>query len=80
MTVTPTQLRENLYKMLDQVIETQKPIEILRKGQIVKLVFESKKEPCKLATLKPHPEALCDDPEHYVKMDWSSSWQGGHDL
>lgn len=80
MTVTPTQLRKNLYKILDQVIETQRPIEIIRKGKIVKLVFEQKKEPHKLANLEAHPSAICADPESFVQMDWSSSWQKGCDL
>lgn len=43
MPLKPTQLRKNLYKLLDQVIETQNPIEINRNGHIVKLVVEQKK-------------------------------------
>lgn len=80
MSVTPTQLRENLYKLLDQVIETKKPLEILRKGQIVKLVFEQKKGSRKLDSLEAHPDAICSDPDDFVQMDWSSNWQEGHDL
>jgi hypothetical protein len=80
MTVSPTHLRENLYNLLDQVLETQKPIEILRKGQIIKLSVEQKKGHKKLANLEAHPNALCDDPESYVQIDWSSHWQDGHDL
>ena len=37
MPITPTQLRANLYKVLDQVIETQQPIAINRNGQIIKI-------------------------------------------
>ena len=80
MTVTPTQLRDNIYKILDQVIETQIPIEIVRKGQVLKLIIEHKKGKGKLANLKAHPGTLCVDPESIVQMDWSSDWQKGHDL
>lgn len=80
MTVTPTQLRENIYKILDQVIETQVPVEITRKGHVLKLVVEQKKRQSKLANLKPHPGTLCADPESFVQMDWSSHWQGGKEL
>lgn len=80
MTVTPTQLRENIYKILDQVIETQIPVEIVRKGKILKLAIEPKKELRKLANLKAHPGTLCADPESIVEMDWSSYWQGGPNL
>ncbi len=80
MTITPTQLRANLYKVLDQVIETQQPIEINRNGQIVKLVFEKKKNRGKLINLTAHPETLCVEPETIVHMDWSSHWQGENDL
>jgi hypothetical protein len=68
MTVTPTQLRENLYKILDQVIETQQPIEILRKGQIVKLVAEQAGNHNKLSNLKAHPNFICTDPDTFVEL------------
>lgn len=80
MTITPTQLRENIYKILDQVIETQNPIEILRKGQILKLIIEPKKSRGKLANLMAHPGTLSTDPESIVQMDWSSHWENGDDL
>lgn len=80
MAVTPTQLRENLYKILDQVIETQVPVDILRKGHIVKLMVGPSKISRKLSTLKAHPEALCVDPDLFIETDWSINWQKGMDL
>lgn len=73
MIVTPTQLRENIYKILDDVIETQRPIEISRKGQVVRLIFEQKKHPGKLPNIKAHPEAFCVDPDSFIQVDWSSN-------
>ena len=80
MPLKPTQLRKNLYKLLDQVIETQNPIEINRNGHIVKLVVEQKKNHCKLANIKAHPDAICADPDSFVHIDWSSHWEEGRDL
>ena len=80
MAITPTQLRANLYKVLDEVIKTQQPIEINRNGQIIKLVLEEKKNRGKLINLKPHPKTLAGDPDDIVHMDWSSHWQGEDDL
>ena len=76
MSVTPTQLRANLYKLLDKVLETHQPIEILCKEQIVKLVAEPTKSRSKLANLKAHPGTLLGDPDSIVHMDWSGEWKG----
>ena len=61
MTITPTQLRANLYKILDQVIETQQPIEILRNGQVLKLTIASQKSRRKMANLQAHPGTILGD-------------------
>lgn len=80
MTITPTQLRANLYKILDQVIETQQPIEILRNGQVLKLTIASRKSRAKLVNLQAHPGTMQGDPDSFVEMDWSSSWDQGKDV
>ena len=77
MTITPTQLRANLYNILDQVIETQKPIEIIRNGQLLKLVLCNQSSRTKLSNLKAHPKAIAGDPDSFIHMDWSSHWKGG---
>ena len=74
--ITPTQLRTNLYKILDQVIETEKPIEIIRKGKKLKLVLEKGRKRGKLANLKPHPGTIIGNPDSLVHVDWSSHWKG----
>lgn len=80
MTMTVTQLRSNLYKILDQVIETQKPIKIMRKGQMLKIMPEKKKPRSKLENLKPHPNVVCGDLDSFVHIDWSSNWKGMDDV
>jgi len=38
--MTPSRLRENLYRILDQILETGEPVEILRKGKKLKIIPE----------------------------------------
>lgn len=81
MSITPTQLRADLYNILDKVIETHEPIEISRNGYTLKLVVEEKNaKKNKLATLKPHPGTLKGDPDSIVSIDWSSYWQGDKEI
>lgn len=71
MRVTPSKLRENIYGILDEVLETGNPVEVIRKGKILKIVPES--TPDKLSKLKKR-KAIIGDPEDIVHMDWLSEW------
>ena len=75
MTVSASQLRNDIYRMLDGVIETGVPLLIERKGHRLKVVCEE--TPGKLARLVKH-ECIVGDPEDLVHMDWSGEWH--HDL
>ena len=54
MPIIPSQLRTDMYWLMDQVIETGKPVEILRNGHIVRLV--SAEPVTLLPPLAPHPD------------------------
>jgi len=71
MRVTPSKLRENIYSILDQILETGHPVEVIRKGKVLKIVPEVK--PDKLSRLKKR-KCIVGDPEDLVHMDWSSEW------
>ncbi|HMD51055.1 MAG TPA: hypothetical protein VKG79_18205 [Bryobacteraceae bacterium] len=71
MRVTASKLRENIYGILDQVLETGTPVEVIRKGKVLKIVAEEK--PDKLSRLKKR-KCIVGDPEDIVHMDWSSEW------
>jgi prevent-host-death family protein len=43
MRVTATKLRQNVYAILDQVAETGVPVEVVRKGKVLQIVPEKKK-------------------------------------
>jgi antitoxin (DNA-binding transcriptional repressor) of toxin-antitoxin stability system len=75
MAVNASTLRENIYRLLDQVLETGQPLEIERKGKLLRVVPVS--EPSKLSRLVKH-DCLRGDPEAIVHLDWSTEWR--HDL
>ncbi len=73
MRLSASKLRENVYRILDQILETGLPVEIERKGKLVRIV--PAEPPGKLARLKRRPRALRGDPEAIVHLDWSGEWR-----
>lgn len=72
MPLTASKLRENIYRILDQVLETGVPVEIRRKGKTVRII--AAEPPPKLERLK-RRRYLLDDPENIVHLDWSEEWR-----
>jgi len=70
--LSPSKLRENIYRILDEVLKTGLPVEIERRGQRLKIV--PVKEPNKLERLIERPY-LKVDPEEIVHIDWSPEWK-----
>ncbi len=73
MRFSATKLRANLYRVLDTILKTGVPVEIERKGKVLKIVPVEPED--KLKNLAPHPDYLLDPPESIVHMDWSRYWQ-----
>ena len=73
MAVTATELRQNIYKLLDQVLESGIPLEVELKGRRLRVV--SAETLSKLDRLVPHPDAIEGDPEDFVHIDWSGEWR-----
>lgn len=71
MRVTASKLRENIYRILDEAIATGNPVEVVRKGKILKIVPEQ--PPDKLANLKKR-KGFVGDPDDIIGMDWSKYW------
>ena len=72
MSITPSALRQNVYRILDEVIETGAPVEIIRKRTIVRLVPDTK--PSKLSRLKKRSGVFVGDTDDIIGMDWSKEW------
>lgn len=73
MTYTASKLRENIYNILDEILETGVPVEVERRGRRLRIVPVD--APSKLDNLEPHPEYLAVDPETIVHLDWSGEWR-----
>ncbi|TVQ27689.1 MAG: type II toxin-antitoxin system Phd/YefM family antitoxin [Spirochaetaceae bacterium] len=72
MKISPTELRQNLYRIIDTAIETGEVVEIVRNGRIVRLIPESRASIWD--RLEVH-EVISGDPEDLVHNDWSSEWK-----
>lgn len=74
--LTLTALRQQLFKVVDQVIRTGVPVEIERQGHRLKIVLDE--PPSKLANLRPH-QAIVGDPEELVELE-TDEWQKERNL
>lgn len=71
--VTPSQLRQDIYRLIDRVLDTGEPLEIERKGRRLLLMPE---EPAadRLAAIHTNPGVIVGEPEELVSLDWSGEW------
>lgn len=71
MAITASKLRENVYRILDEAIETGIPVEIERKGVILRIVPET--GPSRLARLEKR-DLFDGDPCSIIDTDWLAGW------
>jgi hypothetical protein len=73
MAISASQLRQDVYRLLDQVLATGRPLEIERNGQLLRItpVVASSR----LERVVPRPELISGDPRDLVSLDWSGTWQ-----
>ncbi|MEJ2711163.1 MAG: type II toxin-antitoxin system Phd/YefM family antitoxin [Anaerolineales bacterium] len=67
-TVTPTQLRANIYNLLDEVLETGLPLEIKKGDKRLRIIPVDKVD--KLKNLISRPEVIQGDPDDLVEINW----------
>jgi hypothetical protein len=75
--LTASKLRANVYRVLDQVLETGIPVEIERHGRRLRIVPATPRRarvPGRLARLKARRLLRCA-PEALVHIDWSREWR-----
>jgi antitoxin (DNA-binding transcriptional repressor) of toxin-antitoxin stability system len=75
--VTASELRQNIYRLLDEVLETGEPLEIERKGRRLRVVPDPRDpEPglSKLDRIKGNRDLIIGDPEDLIHIDWSVYW------
>ncbi|MCB0077891.1 MAG: type II toxin-antitoxin system Phd/YefM family antitoxin [Anaerolineales bacterium] len=67
-TVTATELRANIYKLLDQVLATGVPLEVEKGGRRLRI---APIEPVdKFAKMAYRPDVINGDPESLVHVEW----------
>jgi hypothetical protein len=75
MQIKASNLRKDIYRLLDSVIESGEPLEIERNGSFLKVIPEFRKG-SKLRRLVKHT-CIVGDPEELVHLDWADSWSPG---
>lgn len=73
MAVSASWLRENIYRLLDQVLETGIPLEIERRGKKLRIVPADRRS--KVDRVVGRPDFIVGDPDAVVHMDWSGEWR-----
>jgi len=67
-TVTPTELRANIYRLLDEVLETGLPLEISKGGRKLRIVPVERRN--RLDNLKPRPEVITGNADDLPDIHW----------
>ena len=70
--ITASKLRADIYRILDEVLATGIPVEIERKGRVLKIVAQE--APSRLDGVECH-DYIVGDPEDIVHLDWSGEWR-----
>lgn len=74
MRITASQLRQDIFRILDQVIEKNEIVEILRKGQVIRIVSLKKQAKLKNLTKRKYSDEPLSAFDH---IDWTNEWTGG---
>jgi antitoxin (DNA-binding transcriptional repressor) of toxin-antitoxin stability system len=77
--VTPSHLRQNIYRLLDRVLATGEPLTINRKGSTV-LLIPGQVPSERLSAIRTNPSVITGDPEGLVSVDWSAAWDADREL
>ena len=72
MAIAASKFGENIYAVLDQVIETGLPVEIRRKGNLLRIIPGNPRS--QLSRLQKR-DCIIGDPEDLVHMNWLELWR-----
>jgi hypothetical protein len=73
VTVSASKLRDQIYDILDGILETGEPVEIEHKGRVLRIVADAPPL-SRLARIKRRPGLINGDPEDLAEIDWSPRW------
>lgn len=72
-TVTPTELRANIYHLLEEVLRTGLPLEIRKGERRLRIVPVEKVD--KFQNLSPRPQAILGNPDDLAELGWEDTVQ-----
>jgi len=72
--MTASKLRQDIYRLLDQVLETGEPVIVERNGRRLRIIADE--APSRLGTLVRRPDVVIGDSADLVELDWSDEWTG----
>jgi len=73
MALSASKLRQDIYRILDEILASGVPVEIERKGRRLRIVPADR--PSRLERLPRRDAYLKGDPDEIVEIDWSSEWR-----
>lgn len=73
--LSASELRADIYRILDGILRTGRPVEVERRGRLLRIVAVDREPAGRLESLRPHPDAVVGDPEELVHLDWSGEWR-----
>ena len=73
MPYTATELRNNIYRVLDRVIETGEAVEVERNGKVLRISVVSSVPP--VERVRGLTDLIVGDPASLEHVDWSSEWK-----
>ena len=68
-----TNLRKNLFRILDEAARTGKSIEIESKGRKFRII--ALERPDRFAGLQRHPDVFSGDLDSLINLDWMTEWR-----
>lgn len=74
MAMTASKLRQDIYRLLDQVLKTGEPVIVERNGRRLRIIADE--APSRLGTLVRRPDVVIGDSADLVELDWSDEWTG----
>ena len=74
--ISATRLRSELYRILDEVLETGEVVEVTRaKGTVILRPATSPRASRKTRSLSSNKDLVVGDPDELIHFDWSSNWK-----
>ncbi len=69
----PTNLRKNLFRVLDHAAKTGKPVEIESRGRRFRIIALKRAD--RFADLEKHPDVFFGDLDKLIEIEWMAGWR-----